>query len=365
MNEQIYFYYGNDEYLVNTHAKKQVEKLCPPAEQSLVLEVVDGGVETIDTATSAIDCCIAAFRTVGLFGGKKVVWFRNVSFLKNSVIMKNVRVKELLNSLAEDLKKGLAADQFLVVSASGADKRSAFFKALNTCGKVAEYSISERDYEARPAAVANARALFKKRGYSIDSKALETFIEKTGFETRQIINEVEKMTLYKGEEDRTISLADVQTITSSSCEAILWDFADAVADQKLGESIRLFRQLLFQKQTAVGLIIQLENKFAELLRFREFMQAGWVQMNGTRIQWNQSQEIDDYFSTMADNPRKMHWFRASKLLQQAQPYSPYGLVARKKLVLDMHERMISGGSISHELLLETLIAKLCAPRPRQ
>lgn len=365
MTDQLHFFYGNDEYLVDTNAKKQVEKICPPAEQSLVLEIIDGSVDTIDATISAIDNCIAAFRTVGLFGGKKVVWFRNISFLKSLVIMKNARVKELLNTLAGDLKKGLAPDQFLVVSSSGVDKRSAFFKALKSAGKVEEYSIPERDYEAQPAALSRARSLFKERGYSIDPQALESFIEKTGFETRQIINEVEKMTLFKGEEDRTISLSDVQNITSTSSEAISWDFTDAVADQKLALAIRLFRQLIFQKQSAIGLIIQLENKFSDLLRFREFLQAGWVQMNGTRIQWSNNPEIDTYFSRMAEDPRKMHWFRASKLLAQAIPYSAVNLAARKKAVLDMHERMISEGSIPHDLLLETLIAKLCAPRRKK
>ena len=365
MAEQVYFYYGNDEYLVDTQAKEQVEKICPSEEQSLALEIINGNVDTIDLALSAIDHCIAAFRTVGLFGGKKVVWFRNVSFLKSVIIMRNDRIKTLLQSLASDLKAGLAADQFLLISASGADKRSAFFKALNTAGKVFEYSISERDYQARPVAVTKARALFKECGYTIDSEALEVFVEKVGFETRQIINEVEKLTLYKGEKERAILMEDVQAITSSSHEAIVWDFADAVAEQKLSDAIRIFRQLLFQKQSVIGLVIQLENKFSDMLQFREFLQVGWVQMNGTRIQWNKKPEIDAYFSKMKKDARKTHWFRASRLLEQAQPYSPYELMMRRKLVLDMHERMISEGSIAHDLLVETLIAKLCAPRLRK
>ena len=365
MTNQVYLYYGNDEYLVDTKAKEQVEKICPPEEQSLALEVVHGNVDTIDSALATIDHCIAAFRTVGLFGGKKVVWFRNVSFLNSAVIMRNERVKGLLQSLASDLKAGLAANQFLLISASGVDKRSVFFKALNTTGKVFEFIISERDYEARPIAVRKAKALFNERGYQIDSATVEVFVDKVGFETRQIINEVEKLTLYKGEKERTILLEDVQVITSSSHEAIIWDFADAVVEQRLSEAIRIFRQLLVQKQSVIGLMIQLENKFAELLQFREFLQAGWVRMNGTRIEWKKSSEIDAYFSKMDKDARKIHWFRASKLLQQAQRYSASGLMIREKWVLDIHERMISEGSLAHDLLAETLIAKLCASRLRK
>ncbi len=364
MADNVYLYFGNDEYLVGLNSRKKVDQLCPEAEQSLSLEVVDGTAGKIDDAVAAIDQCLAGFRTVGLFGGKKVVWFREVSFLKNAVIMKNADVKRLLGELSKDLKAGLAEDQFLILSAPGIDKRSSFYKALKDVAELSEYAIPERDYEARPVALKRAITLFKREGYVIDGAAADAFIDKTGFETRQIMNEVEKLVLYKGDE-KSIALADVQIITSSSGEAIAWDFTDAVAERRLGEAIRIFRQLLFQKQTAIGLIIQIESMFQNMLRFREYIDAGWLRMNGNRIQWANDQEIDDYFSEMSDDPRKMHWFRASKLAGQAVPYTSRALAARKRLVVDTHELMISEGSIPHDLMFETLLAKLCTPRQRR
>jgi len=41
------------------------------------------------------------------------------------------------------------------------------------------------------------------------------------------------------------------------------------------------------------------------------------------------------------------------------------LAASKRLVVDTHERMVSEGSIPHELMFETLLAKLCAPKQRR
>jgi DNA polymerase-3 subunit delta len=361
MADNVFFIYGNDEYLVGLNARKKVDEWCPASEQDLSLEMIRGDAAKIDEAVAKIDQCLAAFRTVGLFGGKKVVWLRDAAFLKNAVIMKNVAVKRLLADLAGDLKAGLAADQFLIISAPGIDKRSAFFKTLKEVCELSEYAVPERDYEARPVALQRAVTLFKREGFTIDSKAADAFIDKTGFDTRQIMNEVEKMVLYKGDE-KAIGLADVQTITSASGEALAWDFTDAIAERKLSDAIRIFRQLLFQKQTAVGLIIQIENLFQNLLRFREYMDAGWLRMNGNRIQWISDADVDDYFSVMGDDPRKMHWFRAGKLAKQAAPHSVARLTACKKLTVDTHERMLSEGSIPHELLLETLLARLCAPR---
>ena len=360
MADNVYFYCGNDEYLVGLNARRKVDEVCPEAEQTLSLEIIDGSAAKIDDAAAVLDQCVAAFRTVGLFGGKKVVWLRDASFLKNAVIMKNDQVKRMLAELAADLKAGLSEDQFLILSAPGIDKRSAFYKAVKDVAGISEYDIPERDYEARPVALKRAVSLFKREGYSIAGDAADVFIERTGFETRQIMNEVEKMVLFKGS-DKTVALEDVLLITSVSGEAIAWDFTDAVAERKLGDAIRIFRQLLFQKQTAIGLIIQLESLFQNLLRFREYMDAGWLRLNGNRIQWSDDPELDDYFSVMPDDPRKMHWFRASKIAGQASRYTSRALAARKKLVLDTHERMISTGSIPHELLFETLLARLCVP----
>ena len=364
MANNVYLFYGNDEYLVGQNARKRVDELCPEAEQSLALEEIDGSAAKIDDAVAAADRCLAAFRTVGLFGGKKVVWFRDASFLKNAVIMKNEQVKRLLGELASDIKAGLADDQFLIISAPGIDKRSAFFKAINTAGEVEEFSIPEQDYKARPMALQRAGDLFRREGFSVNSATLNVFIDRTGFETRQVMNEVEKMVLYKGD-DKQITVQDVQTITSASGEAIAWDLFDAAAERKLGEAIRLFRQLLFQKQTSIGLMIQLETLFHNLLRFREYMDAGWLRLNGNNAQWSSDPELDDYFSEMPDDPRKMHPFRAGKLAKQAAPYTARGLAARKRLVVDTHERMLSIGTIPHELMFETLLAKLCAPKPRR
>ena len=364
MADNVHFFYGNDEYLVGMNARKRVDALCPNEERDLSLEIIDGTAGKIDDAVASIDQCVAAFRTLGLFGGKKVVWFRDATFLSNGVIMKNAQVKRLLGELVKDLKAGLADDQFLVVSAPGIDKRSAFFKAVNEVCDPVEYAVPERDYEARPVAIQRASAIFRKEGYSIDSGALDAFINKTGFETRQIMNEAEKMVLFKGD-DATITLVDVQTITSAFGEALIWDLTDAVAERRLAVAIRIFRQLLFQKQTAVGLIIQLETLFQNLLRFHEYMEAGWLQMNGNRIQWASDPDLDDYFSVMPDDPRKMHWFRASKIAKQAASHSIVRLAACKKLVVDTHERMLSEGSIPHELLFETLLARLCTPRRRR
>ncbi|MCF7848993.1 MAG: DNA polymerase III subunit delta [Kiritimatiellales bacterium] len=362
--KNVYLYCGSDEYVVGHNAKQKVDAICPAQEQSLSLEVLDGSASKIDEAVEVLNGCIEAFRTVGLFGGQKVVWLRAVNFFSSQVIMKNEQVKRLVGYLTDDIKKGLAPDQFLVISASGIDKRSAFYKAIKESGEIAEYNIPERDYEARPLAIERTAKLLKREGFAITNDALDAFIGQVGYDTRMIVNEVEKLILYKGAE-KQIVIEDIHAITSAAGEAISWDFADAVAGRQLGSAIRLFRQLLFQKESPVRLIISVESLFQNLLQFREYMDAGWLRMDGNRVSWTSDPEAELYFSEMPNDPRKMHWYRASKLAKQAQPYSAKALAARKRLAVETHERMLSEGTIPHELMFETLLARLCAPKRRR
>ena len=142
--------HGTDEYLVSHHARKAVNALCPDAEQTLGLETVEGDVKTVDEAVTALKIAIGALRTVGLFGGQKTVWLRDVSIFKDGVISRNEKVKGLLAQLAEDIKKGLPDGHHLIVSAPGVDRRSAFYKTCAASAEVEAYDLPEQAYLKEP-----------------------------------------------------------------------------------------------------------------------------------------------------------------------------------------------------------------------
>ena len=105
--------------------------------------------------------------------------------------------------------------------------------------------------------------------------ALEFFLDRVGFDSRQIVNELEKLLSYTGGRKK-ITAADVKAITSSSRSALAWDLADAVGNQDLKEATAVLRQLLFQKEEPIGLMVLLEARVRELLLYRQALDAGWL-----------------------------------------------------------------------------------------
>lgn len=352
--------HGTDEYLVSSSARKAVNALCPESEQTLGLETVNGDVKTIDEAVAALKTCIGALRTIGLFGGQKTVWFRDVSIFKDGVLSKNQQVKDLLGQLTDDIRKGLPDSQSLIVSAPGVDRRSAFYKVCEAAGAVEAFDLPEQDYKKKPVIRERAQELFAQAKCRIGPDAFDLFIEKVGFDTRQLAMEAEKLMLYIGDR-REITADDVKAITSSAAEAVSWDFTDALGERKLNDSLKILRQLIFQGEQPVGIMFSIEGLYQNLMQYRAYLDRGWLKVTGDRgasaVQWNRNPEMDKLFAQLPADPRETHWFRTAKLGQHAKNYTADELCRCQKRLLKTHEQLVSSG-VPQELILEMLVIKL-------
>lgn len=348
--------YGTDEYLVSHHARRTVCELCPESEQTLGLETINGAVKTIDEAVAALKTCLGALRTVGLFGGQKTVWFRDVSIFKDKILPKNDAVKPLMDELTEDVRKGLPKGHHLVISAPGVDRRSALFKALEAANAVEAYDLPEQDYKVRPLIRERAEKLFAKAQCRIGAAALNLFLEKVGTDTRQVVMEADKLILYIGDR-REITEEDVKAITSSPAESIAWDFTDALGERRLEEALKILRRLLDQGEAPVGLIFAVENLYQNLTQYRAYLDQGWVRLQGRNAQWSNDPEMDRLLELLPSDPREMHPYRAGILIQHANRYTADELRRCQRRLLKTHEQLVST-SIPPDILLEMLVIKL-------
>ncbi|MFA5689454.1 MAG: DNA polymerase III subunit delta [Kiritimatiellales bacterium] len=353
---------GADEYLVSVNARTAVEALCPASEQVLGLETVNGDVKTIDDAIAALKTCIGAIRTAGLFGGQKTVWLCNVTIFKDKIISKNDAVKNLLNTLAGDIQKGLPDGHHLIISAPGIDRRSAFYKICEAAGKVEVYDLPEQNYKKRPLIRERAKKMFTDVNCRIPEDALDLFLDKVGMDTRQLAMEAEKLELYIGDR-KEITAEDVQAITSSSAEAVGWDFTDALGERRLDEALRILRQLIFQNEAPVAIMFAVEGQFQNMMQYRAYIDQGWLKIGSgfgaASVQWSNDPEMERMFAQFPSDPRDTHWFRTSKLGKQAKNFTADELRVRQKYLLETHEQLFSSG-VPQEMILEMLVIKLIA-----
>ncbi|MFH0880224.1 MAG: hypothetical protein V2A34_10970, partial [Lentisphaerota bacterium] len=287
-------------------------------------------------------------------------WLRDVNFFYDSITGRSADVKSAVEDLTDLIKRGLPPETFLVITAAKVDRRSAFAKACQNHGQMEEHSIPEQSNKAREQAVVKATGFFQRFGLKVPAPVMACFIEKAGYDTRQILNEVEKLYLYMGER-KEVREEDIAAIVSSSRETEAWDFADAVAEGRLPEALAILRQLLFQGESDIGLIISLERRYKELLILRECLERKWLTISGQspwlKVAWEGGAEIDEALSVLPKDPRKTNPFRTGRLVAQARGASRERLILCQQMTMATHEQMVSSRMAS-DLLLENLVIRL-------
>ncbi|MEM7394883.1 MAG: DNA polymerase III subunit delta, partial [Verrucomicrobiota bacterium] len=248
----------------------------------------------------------------------------------------------------------------LVISGAKADKRATLYKTCKELGEIAEFMVPEKGYQAEEEARQWAGNYFKQQTCRISPDAMEAFLRRTGVDHRQVVLEGDKLVSYVGDR-KEITVDDVQAIVTAAKDALAWDLTDAIGSRNLKETLRILRRLLAQKESEVGLIIALGSYLKQLQIFRECLDQGWVRMGGSgrfrKAEWANSAEADMHLTALDKDPRDMHSFRASKLIEQAGRYRGRELRRFRAKVLQVHEKMVST-QIPPHLLLDFLVVDL-------
>ena len=368
MGVGVYLIFGQDEFLVAQNARELLDELVPAEERTLGLEIIEGAADTVEAAVSAAMRCMQALETVGFFDRRKVVWFREVSFLTDTVVGRSDLVKEKVNELGALIKRGLMAGQTLVVTAGKVDKRYAFYKACKEAGELREFAVPDKPYKVEREARGRIREMLGKAGLKMGAAALEAFVARVGTDTRQIANEIEKLSVYVGDR-RDVTLEDIEAVTTSSREALAWDLADAFGRRELGRALAVLRRLLFQKESPIGLLVVLGNRIRELMLYREALDNGWltVRGQGERVQagWGEvPAEVDRILSEeLGRDPRATHPYRTALLARQAGGFTSEELLACQQSVMDAHEEAVSS-RLDSGVIIELLLCRLLAAKPK-
>ncbi len=361
MVQQVYLVYGEDEYRVSAKAAEIMDELAP-AENVMAREIVDADAANGDEVTAAVGDCLEALQTSGLFSAEKAVWLRGATFLGTAQVAKSEAAKAAVARLTELIKAGLPGGQSLVVSATGTDKRSAFFKVCKSSGEIHEYAQAARARVAEEEAERFAGEQFQAAGLKVRRDTVRVFLERVGLDSRQIVSEVEKLAAYTGERD-TVGIADVDAVTSASREAVGWDLADAVGRRDLPRALGVLKQLIFERQPAFMLIRGIENRIAQLQLLREAINRRWLKAQGSgrgkQAVWTDlPSEVDDILSEdFGRDPRKEHPYRLLLLAEQASKFSAKELELCRQALVQAHAELVSSRT-PDDVVMELLLVRM-------
>jgi DNA polymerase-3 subunit delta len=354
--------FGDDEFRTSEAARELVDTLIPEEERAFGLELLNGRADTVDHALSIVRQLEESLFTLSLLGDRKVVWLQDANFLYDTVIGRSEGVRTAVTGLASSIKSGLPDGHIFIITAPKVDKRMSLYKTASENGDVQIYEQPDKPYQAEKLARGMFTEWAGERGLQVRDDVIGAFVERVGMDTRTIMNELQKLSAYLGDE-KTLSAEEVERLVTPSRELPAWDLADAVGRRDLSRALTVLRQLLFQRLSPIALIAGLEARFRDLLVLREALDQEWAVLSSSgrqnQLTWQDlpSEVVEQYDDMRKGNPRKLNPYRASILASQAQRYSLVELEWCQRAILAAHKRLVSTG-LSNALILELLVVNL-------
>ena len=328
-------------------------------------EIIDAQVSNGGEALKSLSKLREALNTLPFFGGGKVVWLQNCSFLGDDRTATSQAVTEALADLSAELKTFQWQTVRLLVSAGKVDKRKTFYKTIEKIGAVeafAALSLDDKDWgsKAEDHALKQLKALKK----NIGDEALSELVNDVGPNLRQLSSEVEKLALYVGERAQ-INVDDVEAIVTRNKQARAFALGDALGDRDLPRLLRCLDEEMWEMKfnsakSEIGLLYGLISKVRALIFLKEMLREKWIQAEGEYNRFKAQLERIPKDKLPADkrfNPLALNPYVLFKALPHARRYSTDELVRAMELLLECNQKLISS-SLDEKLVLQQTLVEI-------
>ncbi|MGF1656365.1 MAG: DNA polymerase III subunit delta [Verrucomicrobiales bacterium] len=352
---------GNDEDGIKQRALELSHDLCPNPDDPMALEIIDGAAETVDRAAQSIGNLMSALQTGGLFASERLVWWKNVTLMSDTVIGRSNSVLEPLQGLIELLKQGLPPETRFLASVLNPDKRRSGYKELS---KVCETEVlagidsNRAGWEEDIADL--ARKLLQERKIEAEESLLYRLAQRIGTDLRQLRNEIEKLDLYLGSR-RELQNEDIDLMTAISRQGVIFELGNALMNRQVRRALSLLQQLLTQNETAVGILLAtMVPTVRNLLLSKDLIvRNNWKAPRSARDFVSQLDRCDQ--AELEHLPRKkdgsINGYALAFAAMQTDRYELDELMSALEACADAYEQVVTT-SVSHDVLLSNLIVKI-------
>ncbi len=269
------FVCGSDDFLVGRAGAERWSALSEGLDE-FSREVISGYVGVVDDVAVVVKRFREAVQTLGLFGGRRAVWLKDVSFLGDNELGSAQGTLDLVADLQELLAAVNPDEVAVLVTASPVDRRRSFAK---WCEAHASFLLAGAGETkgAGPNWRAIADEECARMQVRLPDDALELLVAKTGGNARLVVGEIEKLSTYLGE-GGTITEELIDQLVASAGEGDFFAAAEAFFSRGLERTLEAIRQHFFAGHDARPLLSSLQNRNRLLIQLRALMLSGAVRV---------------------------------------------------------------------------------------
>jgi DNA polymerase-3 subunit delta len=262
------FVCGQDDFLVGRAGQKRFNELAGDSADEFSREIVDGFAAVVDDVEAAVNRFRESVQTIPMFGGRRVVWLKDVNFLADTVTGRSETTLKQVESLQELLQSVNPEEVSILITAAPLDRRRSFPK---WCEKNAYFELADGGDDAeglRSVVVAEAKAI----GTEFGPGALDLLLAKIGPNARLLMEEVHKLANHSNGEP--IDEATVADLTPNAAQGDFFETADAFFSGDLQWALAALKRHFFAGGDARPVLAALQNRNRILIQVRALSDSG-------------------------------------------------------------------------------------------
>lgn len=235
----VYLLYGEDNFLKDQFLKKLKKNFGE----------IELGINYIQIDDSNMQNIISDIETPAFGYEKKLIIAKNCGLF--------VKKNPLAEKISDYLKENNVDDVELVFVEDKAEKNALF----NTVEKIGQ--INEFKELKMPQLIDQVRRIAAAYKVNIDPATAQYFVECTGTNMSDIVNEARKLIEYAGE-NGTIKKEDVDALTIKKSESIIFDLTDSLGKKDIKTSMEVLHNLEYAREPVQMILIMLYRHFKKL-----------------------------------------------------------------------------------------------------
>lgn len=239
---KLYFFTGQEHYLVRHYVNEIVKTLLPENVKTLNYNIFE------EKATfKQIEDAVSIFPA---FSERRVIVVKESNLFKTGE--KQQRYDEFFRSLPDYI--------CLIFIQSEPDKRTSLYKALKKHAMIIECDRQKADALAKWAI-----KVFASYGKQISESDADFLVNLLDPDMTFILNEIEKIVCYMGEKTQ-VTRSMITDVVSRSAKARIFDLVDAMSQRKMSDALGIMDELIEMKEPVPLIMAMIGRQFFILLK---------------------------------------------------------------------------------------------------
>ncbi len=247
--KHIYLLYGEERYLKKQYTERLRNALCAEGDQMNThfysgKDIPIG--EIIDLA-----------ETMPFLAERRVIFISDSGLFKSG----GEKLAEYLNAPSETA--------YFIFTESEIDKRSKLFKAVQSNGYAADFTVQDEQTLKKWIA-----GVLGRDGKKITENTVQLLLQKTGTDMENIQMELEKLVCYCMDKE-IVTAEDVEAICTTRISNHIFDMVNAIADGRRREALQLYYDLLALKEPPMRILFLIARQCNLLMQVKEMRSHGY------------------------------------------------------------------------------------------